>query len=229
MKSKYLYLFVNFLAFIIPFAFSFYPAASFFKKWKYVWPSIIISGVVFVLWDAVFTSLGVWGFNPEYVMGVSWLGLPIEELLFFICIPYACLFTYFALNHLIEKDYLRMHHELITSALAVMLLIVGIYNIDKMYTAVAMLSTGLFLAFSLLKLRMRFMSRFYFAFGVLLIPFLIVNGTLTGIFTNEPVVWYNNAEMLGLRLGTIPVEDFVYAMLMLLVPITIWEKMEHGY
>lgn len=229
MKSKYLYLFVNFLAFTIPFAFSFYPAASFFKKWKYVWPSIIISGVVFVLWDAVFTSLGVWGFNPDYVTGVSWLGLPIEELLFFICIPYACLFTYFALNHLIEKDYLRMHHELITSALVVMLLIVGIYNIDKMYTAVAMLSTGLFLAFSLLKLRMRFMGRFYFAFGVLLIPFLIVNGTLTGIFTNEPVVWYNDAETLGLRLGTIPVEDFVYAMLMLLVPITIWEKMEHGY
>ena len=171
----------------------------------------------------------MWGFNPDYVTGVSWLGLPIEEILFFICIPYACLFTYFALNHLIEKDYLRMHHELITSALVVMLLIVGIYNIDKMYTAVAMLSTGLFLAFSLLKLRMRFMGRFYFAFGVLLIPFLIVNGTLTGIFTNEPVVWYNDAETLGLRLGTIPVEDFVYAMLMLLVPITIWEKMEHGY
>jgi lycopene cyclase domain-containing protein len=189
----------------------------------------MLSGAIFVFWDAAFTWLGVWGFNPEYVTGIFWLGLPIEEILFFICIPYACLFTYFALNHLIEKDYLRPHHELITSALIVLLMIVGIYNIDRTYTAVALLSTGFFLAFSLLKLRMRFMGRFYLVFAVLLVPFLLVNGALTGSFTDEPIVWYNNAENLGIRLGTIPVEDVIYGMLMILLPITIWEKLEHGY
>ena len=229
MKSKYLYLTINLLSFIVPFLFSFYPKASFFRKWKYVWPAIIASGAIFVLWDVSFTWLGVWGFNPNYVTGIFWLGLPIEEFLFFICIPYACLFTYFALNHLIEHDYLRPHHELITSALIIALLIVGIYNIHRIYTTVAMLCTGLFLAFSLLKLRMRFMGRFYFAFGVLLIPFLIINGALTGSFTDEPIVWYNNAENLGIRLGTIPLEDVFYGMLMILVPITVWEKLEHGY
>jgi lycopene cyclase domain-containing protein len=229
LKSKYLYLTINFLSFLLPFLFSFYPKASFFRKWKYVWPAIIISGVIFVFWDATFTWLGVWGFNPEYVTGIFWLGLPIEEILFFICIPYACLFTYFALNHLIEKDYLRRHHELITSALTILLMILGLYNIDRMYTAAALLSTGFFLAFGLLKLRMRFMGRFYLAFGLLLIPFLLINGALTGAFTEEPIVWYNNAENLGIRLGTIPVEDVIYGMLMILLPITIWEKLEHGY
>ncbi|HET9486859.1 MAG TPA: lycopene cyclase domain-containing protein, partial [Chryseosolibacter sp.] len=71
-----------------------------------------------------------------------------------------------------------------------------------------------------------FMGRFYFAFGVILIPFFIVNGILTGSFIDEPVVWYNNTENLGIRLGTVPLEDVVYGMLMLLVPITIWEKWE---
>lgn len=70
------------------------------------------------------------------------------------------------------------------------------------------------------------MGRFYFAFAIILIPFFIVNGVLTGSFLEEPVVWYNNEENLGIRLGTIPVEDAVYGMLMLLIPITIWEKLE---
>ena len=230
MKSKYLYLWINILSFAIPFLCSFYRKANFSEKWKYVLPSIAVSAFIFLVWDAVFTALGVWGFNPRYVLDLTVAGLPIEEMLFFICIPYACLFTYFALNHLIEKDHLFPHQELINSFLIIVLLIVGLYNMDKAYTATTFLATGLFLSFVFLKLRMRFMGRFYFAFVVLLVPFLIVNGILTGLFTDEPVVWYNDNENLGIRLGTIPLEDVVYGMLALLVPITIWEKLEeHMY
>lgn len=107
-----------------------------------------------------------------------------------------------------------------------LLLIFGAYYIHKLYTGVTFMLTGLFLAFIMLKLRMRFMGRFYFAFALILIPFLIVNGILTGFFTEEPVVWYNDSETLGVRIGTIPLEDVVYGMLMLLVPITIAEKLE---
>jgi lycopene cyclase domain-containing protein len=50
-----------------------------------------------------------------------------------------------------------------------------------------------------------------------LIPFLLTNGLLTGAFLPEPIVWYNDAENLGLRIGTIPVEDALFGMLMMLV------------
>ena len=86
--------------------------------------------------------------------------------------------------------------------------------------------TGLFLAFIMLKLRTRFMGRFYFAFAFILIPFFIVNGILTGSFIDEPVIWYNNKENLGIRLGTIPLEDVFYGMLMVLIPVTIAETLE---
>ena len=226
MNQKHLYLWINLLSFIVPFIFSFYPKANFSRKWKFVLPAITITAILFITWDALFTKLGVWGFNPRYTMGIDVFGLPVEEILFFFCIPYACLFTYFALNNLIEKDHLLPFHEIISSLLIILLLVFGSYFIDRLYTGTTFILTGFFLAFLLLKLRARFMGRFYLAFAVLVIPFLIVNGVLTGSFIEEPVVWYNNEENMGMRLGTIPPEDLVYAMLMILLSVTIWEKLE---
>lgn len=189
-------------------------------------PAIGITAVLFIAWDALYTGLDVWGFNPQYVSGIYLIGLPLEEILFFFSVPYACLFTYFALNHLVERDHLFPHQELISSVLIIVLLVLGGYFMDKLYTGVTFLLAGAFLALVMLKLRVRFMGRFYFAFAFLLIPFLIINGILTGSITPEPVVWYDDSENMGIRLGTIPLEDFVYAMLMVLMPITIWEKLE---
>ena len=229
MNQKHLYLWINLLSFVVPFAFSFYPAANFSKKWKYVLPAIAITALFFIAWDALFTHLGIWGFNPRYTIGRGILGLPVEEILFFFCIPYSCLFTYFALKHLIKKDILFPHQELISSIIIILLLVFGGYFIDRLYTGVTFLVTGLFLSLVLLKLRMRFMGRFYLAFATLIIPFLIVNGILTGSFIQEPVVWYNNEENMGIRLGTIPLEDMVYALLMILMSVTIWEKLEERW
>lgn len=226
MKQKYLYLWINLLSFIVPFLFSFYPKARFAGKWKYVLPAIAATAVIFIVWDVVFTYLGVWGFNDQYIMGIKILGLPIEEIMFFICIPYACLFTYFALNHLIKKDYLFVHQELISSVIIILLLVLGGYYIHNLYTGVTFLLTGLVIAFVWLKLRMRFLGRFYLAFAILMIPFMIVNGALTGAFTEAPVVWYNEEHILGIHLVSIPLEDTVYALLMLLIPVAIWEKLE---
>lgn len=226
LESKYLYLWINILSFIVPFVFSFYPKANFSSKWRYALPAIAITAVFFIAWDTLYTRIGVWGFNPQYISGLYLLGLPLEEILFFFCIPYACLFTYFALNHLVERDHLFPHQELISSALIVLLLVFGTYHMDKLYTGVTFLVTGAFLALVMLKLRVRFLGRFYFAFAFLLLPFLVVNGVLTGSLTAEPVVWYDDTENMGIRIGTIPLEDFAYALLMILLPITIWEKLE---
>lgn len=226
MKPKYLYLTVDILTILVPFLASFYPKSPFYKQWRYLVPAIIIPAILFLIWDEIFTRQGVWGFNPEYLTGIYLGTLPLEEVLFFICIPYACVFTYFALNHLIEKDYLFPHQELISSALIIILLVIGARNMEKLYTGVTFILLALLLAYVVIKVRPRYMGRFYFAFGVILIPFFIVNGILTGSWIEREVVWYNNDHNLSLRLGTIPVEDIFYGMMMMLMNIVIFEWLQ---
>jgi lycopene cyclase domain-containing protein len=227
LDQKYLYLALNVLSFIVPFLFSFYPKANFSKKWKYVLPAITITAIIFLIWDEVFTQMGIWGFNEKYLTGIKIMSLPLEEVLFFFCIPYASYFIYFSLNYLIEKDYFYPHHEIISSVIIFLMLLIGGYYLSKAYTGVTFFTLGLFLAYQMLKLRPRYMGRFYFAFMFVLIPFFIVNGILTGSWIDDPVVWYNDNENMGIRLGTIPVEDVFYGMLMLLMSTTIAEELEY--
>ena len=226
MEDKYLYLALDIGSVSIPLIFSFYPKAPFYKTWKFLWPAILITAAVFILWDIAFTSMGVWGFNPRYLTGFYLFNLPIEEVLFFICIPYACVFTYYALNYLIEKDYLFPHQEFISFAIVISLFITGVYHLEKWYTATTFIALSALLAMHLHFFRPRFMGRFYFAYGVILIPFFIVNGILTGSWIDEQVVWYNDAENLGIRMGTIPVEDTFYGMLLIWMNVVIYEYLK---
>ncbi len=223
MNEKYLYLALDLASISIPLLLSFYKPAPFYKTWRNLWPAISVTALIFILWDEWFTRAGVWGFNPRYLTGIYIGKLPLEEILFFICIPYACVFTYFALSHLIKKDYLFPHQELISSTIIILMLLIGTYNMEKWYTGVTFILLGVFLAFQMLKIRPRYMGRFYMAYAVILIPFFIVNGILTGSFIEEEVVWYNNHENLGIRLGTIPIEDIFYGMLLILMNVVIYE------
>ncbi|HEV8513949.1 MAG TPA: lycopene cyclase domain-containing protein [Cyclobacteriaceae bacterium] len=224
MKSNYLYLLLDFISVIFPLVFSFHPKASFSKKWKYLWSALLIPAVIFIVWDMAFTRMGVWGFNPKYILGIYVYNLPIEEVLFFICIPYACVFLYEALNHLVKKNFLASAASSITIILIMFLFTLGILNLQRWYTGVTFFATAFFLALLQWQWKATFLGRFYFAFIFVLIPFFIVNGILTGSFIDEPVVRYNANEIIGLRIGTIPFEDSFYGMLLLLMNVSLFER-----
>lgn len=223
--KRFLYLALDIGSVIVPLLFSFYPKAPFYKKWKYLLPSTLIPAAIFLAWDEFFTRQGVWGFNSEYLVGISLGSLPLEEVLFFLCIPYACVFTYEALNYLMEKDPLRERARVITGVLALLLMIVGLLNLSKWYTGVTFISLGLLLVLLAIQ-NPSFLGRFYRAYIVILIPFFLVNGVLTGSWIERPVVWYNNSENLGIRMGTIPFEDTFYGMLLILLNVSLFEYLQ---
>jgi lycopene cyclase domain-containing protein len=102
-------------------------------------------------------------------------------------------------------------------------------NLDKWYTSVTFIATALFLVFITWVWKPAFMGRFYFAFIIILIPFFLVNGVLTGSWIEGEVVWYNNTENLAIRMGTIPFEDTFYGMLMILMNISILEALRNKH
>ena len=178
---------------------------------------------VFIPWDVIFTINGIWGFNPDYFLNTKILSLPLEEWLFFICIPFACVFTHYALLLYFPKMKLGENSsKSIAVGLMLTLVFVLIFNYDRWYTLVNF-SLAIPLTLIVLKYNPKLLQHFFLTFLVMLIPFFIVNGVLTGSWIENQVVWYNNAENLGIRMGTIPVEDSIYAYSMILMSLFFFE------
>ncbi|MEO9967092.1 MAG: lycopene cyclase domain-containing protein [Reichenbachiella sp.] len=229
MKS-YTYLIIDFFTILIPFVFSFHPKLRFDKRWPAFFPAMAIAGFIFLVWDEYFTRMGVWGFNPDYLVGLSIFNLPLEEILFFVCIPYACVFTYHCFQRLKINPIPLSASHWITSALVILLGTLLAFHWGKWYTS----ATFLLLSCTLIYLqwiRKMNLSAFYFTYLILLVPFGLTNGILTGSFIPEEVVWYNNDENLNFRLGTIPFEDIFYGMMLILWNVALMEyfsKTDHS-
>jgi lycopene cyclase domain-containing protein len=223
---NYTYLTIDICTVIVPFAFSFHPRLNFYKTWKAFFPAVTITGIIFLIWDILFTHLGIWGFNPRYLTGIQIANLPIEEILFFLCIPYACVFTWHCLNLFLPESFSESLGNKITFILILLLLITGILFFKNLYTAVTFLSLAAVLAITAWGFKIKWLLKFYIVYTVLLLPFLLVNGILTGLFLDQPVVWYNSSGIIGLRILTIPVEDVFYGMELILINVFIYEHLK---
>lgn len=213
---KYLYLWLDLGSFIIPFIFSFHPRLKFYKKWRSFLVGIIVMMAVFIPWDIVFTVNGYWGFNPNYLSGIEVLNLPIEEWLFFFCIPYACIFTHYAILELNPKFKFSVKAvNIVVISLMTIMIIILWYYYDRWYTLVNFTYGLLILGWVFNKMRSK-LQPFFATYLIILIPFFLVNGILTGTGIDDQVVWYNNDENIGIRMLTIPVEDIIYNLGMLL-------------
>lgn len=220
-----LYLFVNIFTILFPFLLSFDKKVHFYTYWKGVFLGIFAMMLLFIPWDVVFTKWGVWGFNPDYLSGIDIINLPLEEWLFFLTVPYACVFIHEVFKAWFPafNPFKNIYKSVFIVLIAGQVILAAVF-IEHAYTFTTFTLNAIFLT-SILALKVKWLDRFLFTYCIVIIPFLSVNGILTGGFTDEPVVWYNDAENLGIRVFTIPADDFMYNMLMLGIVIAVHERL----
>ena len=224
--GKSLYLLLNLVTIAIPFIFSFHPRLQFHRHFKPFIMANLIVAAFFILWDSIFTKMGVWGFNPDYVTGLSLFNLPLEEILFFICIPFACVFTYHCLSLFWKMNWSQRTEDAVVFLLVIFMLLTGVFNYEKLYTSVTFITTAMTLIVIRLVFKVSWLPQLITVYLVLLIPFFIINGILTGTGIPEAVVWYNNSENLDIRIGTIPLEDIFYGFLLFMMNVFLYEVLK---
>lgn len=222
---SYLYLLLDIGSISVPLFYSIYEKKFHFIQYiKPVLTSILITATIFLIWDIWFTKIGVWGFNSDYLIGLKIFQLPLEEWMFFICIPYASIFTHEVLKYFFPNISVSSGiGKFITLLLIIATSTLAIYNSDKWYTFINLSFFSILLLVGYI-INKKELFRFYITYLVVLIPFFIVNGILTGSFIEDQVVWYNNHENLGIRIGTIPVEDVFYGFSMIFTSVLIFHK-----
>jgi lycopene cyclase domain-containing protein len=205
------YLAINLIILAFPLLASFEKRIAFFKKLPAVLVSIIFVGIPFILWDAVFTSMGVWAFSQEHLLGAKLLGLPIEEILFFVTVPYSCLFVFEAIQYFFKDTKIKINAKLV-AGVSLVLALAGLFVAEKTYTSIILLVAAFMLVSLKAFVPWLLESSNYWKFITITFGlFLVFNYFLTAI----PIVTYGAFANSGIRVLTIPIEDFFYNFCML--------------
>ena len=213
---QYTYLLINFFTVIICFIFSFHPKIKFNRHFGAFIKASGLVGLVFILWDIWFTKHCVWWFNYKYLIGIKISELPIEEILFFICIPFSCVFTYFCLDKFFKLNWKPNSEKIFVVISSILFLGIALYYQDRIYTFITFLSTSISLLVLFFILKINWIGKASFIYLILMPGFLVVNGILTGTGLDSPIVNYNSENFIGLRILTIPIEDVFYGYEMIL-------------
>jgi lycopene cyclase domain-containing protein len=225
-RASWIYFIILGLSMLYPLAQSFERRIYMYRKMKFILPGMLTTGLIYILWDIWFTRAGIWGFNHNYTRDIYLFGLPLEEVLFFLIVPYCCLFLYEVLRFFVGRFHYHQFSKYVIYGLLLLFLGMIPFVYDRTYTLTALSFTSLMLVLQLVQKSYRtWFPGFLLTYLVSLVPFLVVNGFLTAI----PVVWYNNLENMGLRIYTVPVDDFIYLMGLLLPTVNIYQILLHRY
>ncbi len=213
------YLLFDLLILVGPLALSLMPRHDFLARARSIAIATLAVAVPFVVWDSAVAG-SHWWFDDRYTLGIELFGLPIEEVLFFVAVPYACAFSW---ETLIQGAKARAKLSPWLYAMPAVALLAGVGVLmggGPGYTGLTLLALGLaggldhMLGTGLLR-----MPR-YWAFAGLVTVF---TGAFNSYLTWRPVVHYGEAHQLGFRVGTIPIEDFGYGLALCTATVAVYQ------
>lgn len=189
----------------------------------------------FILWDIFAVEARHWDFNPEFILGIKFAGLALEEYLFFFTVPFALLFTYQCVLRFISGKFeikaktepktlvakaKTSSYVWLTAVLSTVSLIIS-FSLTG-YTQLVVIAFAITLALILIINPSLLRSKSFWAFMTIQFGlFFLTNLILTAL----PVITYGETAILGARVITIPVEDFIYSFCLTALNILIFSKL----
>jgi len=217
------YLLFNLLLLIPPLVLGRGPDSGMAGRWGDAARSILWMALPFLVWDA-WVAGRHWNFNDSFVLGPRVAGLPLEEILFFFTVPFACLFLW---RSVFAKQAPRSVPGLVRLYRLPWLLAPGgvlLFASGRQYTGLTLLALAAVCTWDdRAGTRLLLQPRFLRFLAAVLGLTAIFNGYLTA----RPVVLYGAQYQLDWRLVTIPIEDFGYG-LALVIGVVVGFERERG-
>ena len=217
---KFEYLLFNLIVIVGPVVLQFNREIKHISQWRV---KLLTNGIVmipYIIWDVLVTG-SHWQFNKTYTFDFRLLGLPIEEWLFFITVPFGCLLVWETLPDARLSAQLRPLRHVRTVLYATLPIGIWVFSTSRQYTGLVLCCFGLVgLADTLLRTNLFLQLKTYLYLAIVAGLILVFNGYLTA----RPVVLYGEAYQSGYRVLTIPVEDFGYGFTLMLFNAMLYEK-----
>lgn len=201
------------------------PLVLSFARWQFRWSQqdwlrllqvFVFVSVPFVLLDVLSHDRGWWAYNSHFITGVRLGGLPLEEIMFFFVIPFACLYLYSAAVRAAKDSPigLRWLWRVVLGVFTVASMALAVIQPEErtivdvvLFTVVATVAT------------VRPPTRIGALWLTVVVGlFLVVNTVLTAL----PIVTYDPVFGSAYRLGTIPLEDVLYNFSFLYLALLVW-------
>lgn len=187
---------------------------------KYILPALIFTTAILVMINTRLAELQILVFNPVYLTGTSIFSYPLEEWLF---LPVVSLLSFAA--YIFAKKQLTNFEKpnlfLVVSLILLLLFGLGTwFSKQKLYPFSILMLLTIYFGYTIFRNRFKHhLTSFYLGFSISVIPFFVLKATLFKL----PVIIPDANFMLGISLFNMPVEEFAYFFLLLLINVTIYE------
>jgi lycopene cyclase domain-containing protein len=184
--------------------------------------SLFIMALIFSIWDQIVTGKW-WVFNQKFILEIKIGNLPIEEILFFFSIPFACLLIWENLSQFkIKNSQIKNFNP--AAMLAFLFICIGVvFLATRMeYSSIVSLILGIMILIDFIFQKLLAQKTTLIFFGIVVILTTIFNNFLTSL----PILIYDNAYKTGFLFGTMPIEDVFYGLILIFGNISLYEYMK---
>lgn len=198
------YALFNLVVFAEPLIFTLVFMPWFWRQWQVVLGVFVFVALPWLWLDTISFARGWWNYNEAFIFGPRLFNLPLEEVCFFVSVPFAAMVVWALINYkvpgTVKKGRARLGLAFIAAAA---LIFVAVFFRERTVVEVLLLLATV----SILWFSPIIYTRAFWWWNLTSLGLLLLFQT---VLAGMPVFLYNDTFASGIRVGTIPLEDFLY-------------------